>query len=69
MPGKYSLIHSVDQISFKKPVYAGDVLTVRGTVEDKQDGLNLIKLKVRITNQENKCVMTAGMKVLVQKQK
>lgn len=67
LPGKYSLIHSVENISFKRPVYAGDVLTVQGTVEDKLDGLDLILLKVKITNQEGKCVLTAGMKVLVQK--
>lgn len=67
LPGKYSLIHSVEQISFKKPVYTGDVLTVMGTVEDKLDGLNLLLLKVKITNQEKKCVLTAGMRVLVQK--
>lgn len=67
LPGKYSLIHSVERISFKQPVYAGDVLTVQGMVEDKLDGLDLILLKVKITNQEKKCVLTAGMKVLVQK--
>ncbi len=67
LPGKYSLIHSVEQVSFKKPVYAGDTLSVQGTVEDKLDGLNLILVKIKITNQEKKCVLTASMKVLVQK--
>ena len=67
LPGKFSLIHSVEKISFKRPVYAGDVLTVQGTVEDKLDGLDLILLKVKITNREKKCVLTAGMKVLVQR--
>ncbi len=67
LPGKYSLIHSVEQISFKKPVFAGDILTVTGTVEDKRQGLNLIFIKVKITNQEGEVVLTALMKVLVQK--
>ena len=66
MPGKYSLIHSMD-IKFQKPVYAGDLLKVTGTVVNKQDGLKLIELKVNITNQENKCVSKANMKVLVLK--
>ena len=66
LPGKYSLIHSVEQISFRKPVYAGDTLTVYGTVESKLDGLDLILLKVKITNQERQNVLTASMKVLVQ---
>ena len=67
LPGKYSLIHSIDNISFKKPVFCGDKLTVTGTVVDKQEGLNLLLLKVKIKNQDNKAVITADMKVLVQK--
>lgn len=67
LPGKYSLIHSIDNISFKKPVYVGDIITVSGIVEEKQEGLNLIILKVKMINQNNKTVFTANMKVLVQK--
>lgn len=67
LPGKYSLIHSLEKVDFKKPVYIGDELTVTGTVKEKQDGLNLIILEVIITNQEGKTVSKAGMKVLVQK--
>lgn len=67
LPGKYSLIHSIDNIKFPKPVFAGDVLTVTGTVEEKQEGLNLIQIKVRIINQDDKCVSSADMKILVQK--
>lgn len=67
LPGKYSLIHSIDHISFQKPVYAGDVLTVLGTVKGKQDDLKLLQLEVRITNDKNEVVCKAGMKVLVQK--
>ena len=67
LPGKYSLIHSFDKLSFKKPVYAGDVLTVTGTVKDKQDGLGLILLDVKIRNQNHQRVSSAEMKVLVQR--
>lgn len=67
LPGKYSLIHSIDKISFKNPVFAGDVLTVSSVVEGKQDDLKLLQLKVTITNQDHKCVARAGMKVLVLK--
>lgn len=66
LPGKYSLIHSVE-IGFTKPVFAGDVLTIAGTVEDKQDGLNLLILKVVIKNRQGKTVMKAKMKVKVLK--
>lgn len=64
LPGKYSLIHSVD-LKFQKPVFAGDTLTVAGTVADRQEELKLLLIKARITNQEGKCVCKADMKVLV----
>jgi len=64
IPGKYSLIHSLE-LSFKKPVYAGDVLTVSGEVADKQDALKLLLVKAKITNQDGETVSKATMKVLV----
>ncbi len=64
LPGKYSLIHSLE-IKFMKPVFAGDVLTVSATVVGKQAALKLLQLKVKITNQDNVCVSKADMKVLV----
>ena len=67
LPGKYSLIHSLEEVSFLKPVYIGDVLTVTGEVVDKNDALKLIQLKVEIKNQNNKKVSRAKMKVLVMK--
>lgn len=67
IPGKYSLIHSFDELKFTKPVYAGDTLTVTGTVEEKIDGLNLILVKAKITNQNNKSVSSARIKILVLK--
>lgn len=67
LPGKYSLIHSLERVDFKKPVFVGDELTVTGTVKEKQDDLHLIILDLVIRNQNNKVVSKAGMKVLVQK--
>ncbi len=66
LPGKYSLIHSVD-IGFQKPVYADDIMTVEGEVRDKQDELKLLLLKVRIKNQDGDTVVKADMKVMVLK--
>ena len=65
LPGKNSLIHSLEEISFKKPVFVGDVLTVEGEVVDKLDNLRLIKIKGTIRNQEKSIVSGAKMKVLV----
>lgn len=67
LPGKYSLIHSLESVDFKKPVYIGDELTITGTVKEKQDGLNLIIVDVDIRNQEGKIVSKTRMKNLVQK--
>lgn len=65
LPGKYSLIHSFDELSFLKPVYAGDLLTVTGEVEERVEALRLLRLKVHIQNQHGQKVARAGMKVLV----
>ncbi len=65
LPGKYSLIHSFDELSFMNPVFVGDELTVQGTVTDKNEDLKLIMLKVIIKNQDKKVVSRAKMKVLV----
>lgn len=67
LPGKYSLIHSFDELSFLSPVYVGDELVVTGKVIDKNEDLKLIVLKVVIRNQNNKIVSRAKMKVLVMK--
>lgn len=67
LPGKYSLIHSVE-IGFRKPAYAGDTLTVTGEVVDKSDELNLLIVKVLITNQNGMVISKANMKVMVLKE-
>ena len=67
LPGKYSLIHSFEELSFTKPVFVGDDLTVEAEVTDKEIALKLIRLKVTIKNQNSKLVSKAKMKVLVMK--
>ena len=67
LPGKYSLIHSFDELSFMNPVFVGDELEVNGKVIDKNEDLRLIFLKVVIKNQDKKVVSRAKMKVLVMK--
>lgn len=64
LPGKNSLIHSLD-IKFQKPVYVGDRLIVHGKVIDKQDGLKLIRVKAVIKNEKNESVSGAAIKILV----
>lgn len=66
LPGKYSLIHSVES-KFLRPVYAGDTLSVTGVVKGKQESLRLLEVKVTIYNQKDECVSKANMKILVLK--
>lgn len=66
LPGKYSLIHSVDS-KFLNPVYVGDELIITGMVNEKQDTFKLIQIKAKVYNQNGKCVSKADMKVLVLK--
>lgn len=63
LPGKYSLLHSLD-IKFQKPVYVGDNLIVTGEITDKQEGLNLIQIKAEIKNQKSQSVSKAVIKVI-----
>ena len=65
LPGRYSLIHSVE-VSFIKPVYAGDVLLIKGVVDEIYEELRMIKLKVNICRLDE-VVCKAKMKVLVMK--
>lgn len=67
LPGKYSLIHSIETISFLKPVFVGDVLTVTGEVVGKNDALRLLQIKVIMKNQCGKTVLKGKMKILVMK--
>lgn len=67
LPGKYSLIHSIDNISFKKPVYAGEELTVCGIVSEKNNDLKIIVVDVKIMDGKGKIVSKAKMKIIVQK--
>ncbi len=63
LPGKFSLIHSLE-IKFQKPVYAGNRLTVTGEIVDKEEGLGLILVKAQIQNQDKKTVSKANMKIM-----
>lgn len=65
LPGKYSLIHSFEELAFMNPVFAGDELTVEGRVIDKDESLKMIRVKIEIRNQDGKKVSRAKMKILV----
>lgn len=62
MPGERSLIHSVET-KFTKPVFPGDVLSVRGQVTEKNELFCFITLKVTISNQKDEKVLKGIMRV------
>lgn len=62
LPGEKSLIHSVE-VKFSKPVYIGDVLTIEGKVDEKNDTYQLIKVKATIKNQKGEKVSKANLQI------
>ncbi len=66
LPGKYSLILSVDS-KFRKPAFIGDKITVRGEVKDKINLGNLLILDVLIKNQKHETLINSKMKIKVLK--
>ncbi len=63
LPGKYSLIHSVE-ILFKKPVYLKDSpLTIKGKVVEKNEMFKEFTIKYEILNNKNEKVTRGTMKV------
>lgn len=62
LPGKNSLIYET-QTKFAKPVFIGDVLTIRGTVDELNDLFQVFTMKVVISNQKGEKVLRGKMKV------
>lgn len=62
LPGKYSLIHEVEQ-KFVAPVMPGDILKIVGQVVEKNETFRYFVMKVVITNQDGKKVLRGKMKV------
>ena len=63
LPGKYSLIHSVE-INFAKPVFvSSSPLRVSGEVIDKDDRFSRITLKVNIFDKNNAKVCRGIMQI------
>lgn len=62
LPGKYSLIHSV-QAEFPNPVFVGDELTVLGVVVEKDERFQTFSMKVTIRNGRGKKVCRGKMRI------
>ena len=62
LPGKYSLIHSVES-KFLRPVYVGDTLTVSGVVKEKEEACRMLIVKLLITDQSGEKVSKGTMQI------
>jgi acyl dehydratase len=58
LPGKYGIFQKCD-ISFNKPVYIGDTLSVSGKISDIHHVLKRITIKAEIRNQHKEKVSAA----------
>ncbi len=67
LPGKYSLIHSIES-SFLKPVFLSDCpLTVKAKVISKDERFKIIEIKYQIYNINDEKVCKGKMKIGVSK--
>ncbi len=62
LPGEKSLIHEVD-VKFKKPVFVGDVLTVKGEVSEINTDFRVFTMKVTMINQKDEKVLRGSMRI------
>lgn len=62
LPGKYCLLQGVD-IKYSKPVYEGDILIVKGTVDELHESVKRAVIKVVIINQDEKKVVKGKVEV------
>jgi len=62
LPGKYALLQGIN-VDFVSPAYIGDRLLVSGEITYLNDAYRQIEIKGRITNQENKLVSKAKIRV------
>ena len=62
LPGEHSLIQSAE-VKFAAPVYAGDVLDIKGEVTEKNDTYRLIYVKVTMKNSAGEKVCRGKMQI------
>ena len=62
LPGERSLIQEM-RIKFPKPVYVGDVLTVKGVVDEVHEAVRQVVLKISMSNQDGEKVLRGSIRV------
>lgn len=62
LPGKYCLIQGVE-LKYSRPVYVGDILIVKGVVDELHESVKRAVIKVVIINQDEKKVVKGKVEV------
>ena len=62
LPGKYCLIQGIE-LKYSKPVYVGDILIVKGTVDELHESVKRMTVKVEIINQDEKKVIKGKVEI------
>lgn len=62
LPGKYCILKTIE-VSFERPVYIGDILTITGRVKEKDERFSQMLVKANIKNQHGKTISKANILV------
>ena len=62
LPGKYCLIQGID-LKYLKPVYVGNILIVKGIVDELHKSVKRATVKVEIINQDEKKVVKGKVEI------
>ena len=64
LPGKHALYFS-QSLDFRYPCFIGDIITVSSIVVDKSQSTKILKIESKITNQDNKVILSGVGRVIV----
>ena len=64
LPGKHALYFS-QSTDFRYPCFIGDIITVSSIVIDKSQSTKILKIESKITNQNNKIILSGIGRVIV----
>ena len=64
LPGKHALYFS-QSLNFRYPCFIGDIITVSSIVVGKSQSTKILKIESKITNQDNKIILSGVGRVIV----
>ena len=64
LPGKHALDFS-QSVDFRHPCFIDDIITISSIVVDKSQSTKILKIESKITNQDNKIILSGVGRVIV----